>query len=213
MEKRFLSPVCTGIELRFAADIADDIKIDASAAEAVVGYAARFNVRSQDLGGFVEVIEPGAFDEVLGDDVVALFNHDPNMPLARTTAGTLRLAVDDIGLRYEFDLASDDCSEQVAAYINDGRVAGSSFGFTVAMDGDRWDRLDDGVILRTIKRFARLFDVSPVTYPAYLATDVQLRAEAVASAAQALDAFRDTEVRIAAEARARELELLRLGRR
>jgi phage head maturation protease len=69
------------------------------------------------------------------------------------------------------------------------------------------------VILRTITRFDRLFDVSPVTYPAYLDSNVALRAEAASCAAAALEQFQTNEARIASEARARELDLLRLGRR
>lgn len=208
MDKRFFSPVCTGIELRFAmgAD-SNEIRVDISAAEAVVGYAAKFNVRSEPLGGFIEIIMPGAFDDCLGDDVVALFNHDPSQVLARTTAGSLRLSVDDIGLRYEFDLASDDCSEQVAAYINDGRVTQSSFAFDVASGGDQWEEQTDGSVLRTINKFRRLYDVSPVTYPAYPDATVALRSSAFADATKAKTAA-ETEVRTRrALARRRELEL------
>jgi uncharacterized protein len=208
MEKRFLSPVCTGIELRFKT-IAEggDVKVDISAADAVVGYAAKFNVRSEPLGDFIEMIEPGAFDDVLANDVVALFNHDPNKVLARTTAGSLRLSVDEIGLRYEFDLADDDCSEQVAAYINDGRVTQSSFAFDVASGGDRWERQADGSVLRTITKFRRLYDVSPVTYPAYPDATVALRSAAFAAATQALSNSENEERARRSAARRRELEL------
>jgi HK97 family phage prohead protease len=212
MEKRFLSPLCHGIELRFA-DPGDDVRVDASAADGVVGYAAKFEVRSEDMG-FVEVIARGAFDDVLGDDVVALFNHDPNQPLARTIAGTLRLSVDDVGLRYEFDLADDECSKRVAAFINDGRVNASSFAFTVAIDGDRWEREADGTIKRTILKVGRLYDVSPVTYPAYPDATVALRAEVASNGMAALAAFEAAEkaaVEARARRRARELELARLG--
>ncbi len=219
---RHVSAITTGIELRYAgqplaAAMAEaETEVDVSAADSVAGYAARFNVRSQDLGGFVEVISPGAFDSVLDQDVVALFNHDPNQPLARTTAGTLRLSVDEIGLRYEFDLAKDDLSEQVAQFIADKRVAGSSFGFFVAPDGDYWERMADGSICRTITRFSRLLDVSPCTFPAYLDTEVQLRA-AGAAGHDGLTAFLEAERRdaalAAAEARNRELELTELSLR
>lgn len=214
-EKRFLSPLCQGIELRFANDpaLTDGVRTDISAAEGVVGYAAKFNVRSEDMG-FVEVIATGAFDDVLGDDVVALFNHDPNQPLARTSAGTLRLSIDETGLRYEFDLADDECSKRVAAFINDGRVTASSFAFTVAMDGDRWEREPNGTIKRTILKMARLYDVSPVTYPAYPDASVALRAEVVAQGKATLaefEAAEKAEIEARAQRRARELELAQLG--
>ena len=67
----------------------------------IVGYAAVFDQESEPLGGFVEVIAPGAFDDVLGADVRALFNHDANYLLGRTASGTLTLSVDAVGLRYE----------------------------------------------------------------------------------------------------------------
>jgi uncharacterized protein len=211
MDKRFLSPACTGIELRFAktGEDDDDVKVDISAADAVVGYAAKFNVRSEPLGDFIEIIEPGAFDDVLGDDVVALFNHDPSQVLARTSAGSLRLSVDEVGLRYEFDLADDDCSEQVAKYINDGRVKQSSFAFDVASGGDRWERQDDGSVLRTITKFKRLYDVSPVTYPAYPDATVKLRSLAFEEASKAEADAAAAERLARANRRARELELIK----
>jgi uncharacterized protein len=211
MDKRFLSPACTGIELRFAktGEDDDDVKVDISAADAVVGYAAKFNVRSEPLGDFVETILPGAFDDVLGDDVVALFNHDPNQVLARSSAGSLRLSVDEVGLRYEFDLADDDCSELVAKYINDGRVKQSSFAFTVAPGGDRWERQADGSVLRTIAKFNRLYDVSPVTYPAYPDATVKLRTLAFEEASKALDEAAAALLRRMADVRRRELELIK----
>jgi len=209
MEKRYQSAACTGIELRFAAGLADDVKVDISAAEAVAGYAAKFNVRSDPLGGFVEIIEPGAFDDVLGNDVVALFNHDPSQVLARSTAGSLQLSIDETGLRYEFALADDECSRRVAAFINDGRVRQSSFAFDVASGGDRWERQADGSVLRTITKFSRLYDVSPVTYPAYPDATVALRSAAFEEAVKAGNAAQLADVQVRANHRRRELELNR----
>ena len=82
------------VELRFAAD--EPAKL--------VGHAALFNNVSPDLGGFRERIKPGAFtDSLANDDIRALFNHDPNWLLGRSSAGTLRLSLDSVGLRYEID--------------------------------------------------------------------------------------------------------------
>lgn len=205
MEKRFLSAPSGDIELR-ALDAGEGVE---GAGRMLVGYAAKFNVRSDPMGRFVEEIAPGAFDGVLGNDVVALFNHDPSMVLGRSTAGTLRLSVDDIGLRYECDLAEDDVSLRVASYVADGRVRQSSFSFTVAMDGsgDDWQPSGDGMVLRRIKRIERLYDVAPVTYPAYPDASVALRA--LEQGAAAAIAARDAELRRRASSRARELELIR----
>ncbi|HEA5328591.1 TPA: HK97 family phage prohead protease, partial [Escherichia coli] len=67
----------------------------------ILGYGSVFNSRSEPLWGFREIIKPGAFDDVLNDDVRGLFNHDPNFILGRSSAGTLSLSVDERGLRYD----------------------------------------------------------------------------------------------------------------
>lgn len=216
MESRSLSATCEGIEFRAAVTgEAEETPIAAM----IVGYAAKFNVRSQPMGRvkpsdtgvasqFSETILPGAFDDVLTGDTVGLFNHEPSLILGRTTAGSLRLIVDEIGLRYECDLADDDVSERVAAYIADKRITQSSFSFLVAKDSERWEREDDGALVRTISKFSRLFDVSPVTYPAYLQAEASLRS---AGDESVLIAKGEAEVarRVRSNARARELELNR----
>ena len=129
----------------------------------VAGYGAVFNSQSNDLGGFVEYIAPGAFEGRLNDDVRFLVNHD-GLPLARTTNNTLRLSVDDKGLRYEADLANTSISRDLVELLKDGTVSQSSFAFTV--EDDSWESRD-GVNVRTINKVSRLYDVSSVTYPAY----------------------------------------------
>ncbi|MFT4271288.1 MAG: HK97 family phage prohead protease [Pantoea sp.] len=134
----------------------------------IFGYGSVFNSRSEPLWGFREVIKPGAFDGVLGDDVRALFNHDPNFILGRSTSGTLSLSVDDKGLRY--DITAPDTQtirDLVLAPMQRGDITQSSFAFRVARDGERWYEDEEGIVIREINQFSRLFDVSPVTYPAY----------------------------------------------
>jgi len=138
----------------------------------IVGHAAVFNSRSQDLGGFVEQISTGAFDSVLEDDVRALFNHNQNFVLGRTVSKTLRLSVDEQGLRYEIDIPNTTVGRDLLESINRGDISQSSFGFIVGED--EWEKTDDGN-LRTITKVERLYDVSPVTYPAYPATDAAVR--------------------------------------
>lgn len=136
----------------------------------VRGYAAVFNSRSEDLGGFTEFIAPGAFDDVLGDDVRALVNHEDSKVLARTTSGTLRLSIDERGLIYEFDVPNTTYGNDLMESIKRGDISQSSFGFSVASDDfDRETRQ------RTILKVSRLYDVSPVTYPAYPDTSVVMR--------------------------------------
>jgi HK97 family phage prohead protease len=148
------------------------------------GYAALFNTRSQDLGGFVESILPGAFDEVMkrGTDVVALYNHEPMYLLGRESAGTLRLSVDERGLRYEID--APESRADVIEAIERGDVRGSSFAFRVKGDGEKWSRTAEGGQLREIRNIDGLFDVGPVLKPAYTATEafVSRRALEIAQA-------------------------------
>jgi len=147
---------------------------DADGPPLIVGYGAVFNSISEDLGGFREMIAPGAFDSVLEDDVRALFNHDNNYVLGRTRSGTLKLSVDDIGLRYEaIPPATQIIQEMVVAPMKRGDIDQSSFGFIVAKDD--WNENLAGEVTRTIMKVERLFDVSPVTFPAYPDTNVAMR--------------------------------------
>jgi len=129
----------------------------------VVGYGAVFNSESNDLGGFREYIAPGAFDGRLKDDVRFLINHD-GMPLARTTNGTLRLSVDEKGLRYEADMPNTSTARDLMELLKNGTISQSSFAFTV--EEDSWE-VKDGMNIRTIDKVARLYDTSVVTFPAY----------------------------------------------
>ena len=135
--------------------------------DVVVGHAAVFNSLSEDLGGFREKIMPGAFDEVLKNDVRAYFNHDPNFLLGRTSAGTLRLSVDEKGLRYELDVPNTTAGRDLKENLRLGNITQSSFAFTIGRDGDSWERNEDGADIRIINKVNRLYDVSPVSLPAY----------------------------------------------
>ena len=129
----------------------------------VIGYGAVFNSLSNDLGGFREYISKEAFEGRLEDDVRFLINHD-GLPLARTTNGTLRLSVDEKGLRYEADMPDTTLSNDLMELLKNGTINQSSFAFIV--EDDSWE-VKDGVNIRTINKISRLFDVSAVTYPAY----------------------------------------------
>lgn len=141
------------------------------------GYAANFNSLSEDLGGFREMLMPGCFKDALKtSDTRALFNHNPDKILGRTSAGTCRISEDEKGLRFEVD------PDMEISYVKDlsrsmsrGDVNQCSFGFRVAADGDFWKEDTDGVWIRTITRVEQLYDVSPVTYPAYTSTSCAVR--------------------------------------
>ena len=130
----------------------------------IIGHAAVFNTLSEDLGGFQERIHKNAFDEVLDNDVRAFFNHDPNHLLARTSSGTLKLAVDEKGLKYEFSVPDTSSGRDLLVSMERGDISQSSFAFTI--EDDSWDQ-EDGIDIRTINKVKRLYDVSPVSIPAY----------------------------------------------
>lgn len=141
-------------------------------ARTLQGYAAVFNQRTSILGLFEEQIAPGAFRDALGrDDVRALFNHDPNYVLGRSTAGTLRLVEDERGLRYEIAPPETQAGRDVTELVSRGDVQGSSFSFEV--EAESWDHRATPP-LRTIER-VKLYDVGPVTFPAYEQTTVSAR--------------------------------------
>lgn len=144
----------------------------------VVGYAAMFNRLSEDLGGFKETIDPKAFDRALERcDVRALVNHDMNLLMGRTSSGTLRLEPDGTGLKMDFEPPKSPMTEHYLASIERGDMTGSSFSFTVDVpDGDDWDDDEEtGQRVRTVRSVRDLFDVGPVTFPAYLDTTVASR--------------------------------------
>lgn len=144
------------------------------------GYAALYNSRSANLGSpdrpFIEIIAPGAFDGVLQQDVRALFNHNPDHVLGRSRAGqgTVRLFTDETGLGFEIDVPDTQLGRDLATSVERGDIDQNSFAFRIAQDGDKWVE-EGGVITRTIRRVAELFDVSLVTYPAYPDTSVAVR--------------------------------------
>jgi uncharacterized protein len=151
------------------------------------GYASVFNVLSEDLGGFREKIAPGAFRDVLaaGPDCRALFNHDSNMLLGRTTSKTLTLREDDTGLRYDVDMPDTSAGRDVLVLCERGDLSQSSFGFIVdkADGSERWydesgkETRKWGGVLRVIHKVSDLFDVSAVVFPAYTDATVEARSK------------------------------------
>jgi len=138
----------------------------------VRGYAATFENRSGDLGGFIETIDREAFSDTDMEDVRALFNHDSNFVLGRTKSGTLRLMVDENGLAYEIDMPDTQLGRDMYESIKRGDISQSSFAFTI--EDDEY-RKEGDTVFRTIKKIKKLYDVAPVTFPAYESTSVQAR--------------------------------------
>lgn len=152
----------------------------ADEAPKISGYGAVFDSPSEDLGwGFElrEEIDPQAFDTVMASnpDVRGLFNHDANCVLGRTAAGTMRLSVDARGLAYEIDPPDTQLARDLMVSMRRKDITGSSFAFTTKRD--QWTDNPDGSVTRRILEFDQLYDVSPVTFPAYAASNSQARAE------------------------------------
>ena len=142
----------------------------------IEGHAAVFDSWSETLGGIVpfrEIVRKGAFAESIGrDDIRALFNHDPNYVLGRNRAGTLELVEDEVGLRVRINPPETSWAKDLQTSIRRGDITQMSIGFVV--QDDEWST-ENGIDTRELKK-VQLFDVSPVTYPAYTATDVGVRA-------------------------------------
>ena len=139
--------------------------------EVVIGYGSVFNSRSENLGGFYEYIDANAItnDTIKNSDVRALINHDPNLILARSKngEGNLKLSIDERGLRYEYEMPDLSYARDLSINLKNGNISQSSFAFTIASNGEKWDTDKEGRDIRTITKIDRLFDISSVTYPAY----------------------------------------------
>lgn len=157
IERRYI----TDHELRFN-DSGDD--------NIITGYAARFNVWSEDLGFFKERIKPGAFKKTIKEnDIRALINHDSNLIIGRMKNKTLELWEDDKGLGFNVKLPDTSYANDLVVSIKRKDITQNSFGFRPIED--EWS--EDGKKRDLIE--AQLFDVSPVTFPAYTQTNVKVR--------------------------------------
>ncbi len=148
---------------------------DTGNGNAIEGYASVFDSWSEELGGdmpFREKVVKGAFEETIQkDDIRALFNHDPNYVLGRNKAGTLTLQEDEKGLRVHIVPPETTWAKDLMTSIKRGDITQMSFGFTVILD--RWN-YEDNIDVRELLK-VKLFDVSPVTFPAYTQTECGIR--------------------------------------
>lgn len=144
----------------------------------IQGYAAVFGKRSEVLGDFVEQIEPGFFAPALKHDVRALWNHNTDLVLGRTKNKTLALEEDEKGLRVVINPPDTQWGRDAMELIRRGDVNQMSFGFSVKPGGDEWSSESNKIRVRTLKAGGckALYDVSPVTFPAYPQTSAQVRA-------------------------------------
>lgn len=159
-----------------------ELRAEGDAPPRIAGYAAVF-YRAEDPAtqfqlwpGAFERIARSAFDEALKrDDVRALFNHDSSKLLGRNKSGTLKLSVDDVGLRYEIEPSDSQTYRDLAESLKRGDVDGSSFQFSVVGE-DVWYRDDSGNEIRELRN-VKLYDVGPATFPAYAGSSASTRCD------------------------------------
>lgn len=166
MNKREIRNITTDIEVRSE---------EGKEHKTIVGYALKFNTPSENLGGFIEIIDRHALDNADLSDVRCLIDHDRQKILGRTTNNTLKLTIDDIGLKYECMPSDTTYSRDLLVNMESGNINQCSFGFILNYDNqdcDSWEYDDNADIYkRTIKDIKQIFDVSPVTFPAYSNTE------------------------------------------
>lgn len=157
------------IERRFVSENVD-VRGRPEEGAVISGYASVFDV-SYDVWGFKETVARGAFTKTISEhrDIAALWNHDSNIVLGRVRNKTLRLQEDDHGLFYEVDLPDTQAARDLYTLIERGDVYQSSFAFEAVKED--WDADQRLRILREV----RLYDVSPVTYPASPTTAVDVQ--------------------------------------
>jgi HK97 family phage prohead protease len=149
------------------------VQPNADGSKSISGYAIVYNSPSTDLGGFTEIVAPGAVTESLANqpDVLCLRDHDISILLGRTTSGTLQLLEDSIGLRFTCKLPNTTQAADLAVGIDRGDISGMSFGFSTELDS--WVNADDKLTRSLLK--VNLYEISVVSLPAYDATSVSMR--------------------------------------
>jgi uncharacterized protein len=151
-----------------------ELRIEGDKKPKIVGYAAVFDKKSEDLGGFNEYVRAGCFSKTIREsDIKALYNHDPNYVLGRNKSGTLKLEEDQTGLKMSIDPPDTTWARDLMTSIKRGDVDQCSFGFKTVRD--EW-RTEDSKNCRDLLE-CRLFDVSVVTNPAYPQTSVAVRSK------------------------------------
>ena len=203
------------------ADKAPPVQVDGSDVDGnpplpnIAGYASVFwndqpSTQYMLYDDLAERIMPGCFDRAIReDDVRALFNHDANCLLGRNTSGTLKLSIDKTGLAYEIDTNSDtSIARDVTGHLRRGDLSGSSFSF---IPTDVSWREQDGLVVREINE-CRLFDVGPVTFPAYESTTSGLRSVHAARDGELADVRKEMEAWRAGKLGARLAHYRRLAR-
>lgn len=155
------------VECRFTPGIVELRAAAAADGNRIGGYGAVFDRLSRNLGGFVEKVDPSAFNATRAADwqgVVARYNHDKTMLLGTAAGRTMDLRVDGTGLWYE--VRPPQARADILELVQRGDVRYSSFEFRVMPEGDDWSTTDQGYPMRTLLN-VQLFETGPVDSPAY----------------------------------------------
>ena len=163
----------------------------------LTGSPIVYNERT-DLGWYDEIIDDGALGNTDLRDVRFLVNHNTDMiPLARSrnnnANSTMQMSVvpeKGMDIRVDLDTENNTDARSLYSAVQRGDISGMSFMF--AVDGDAWENLDSDHPTRHIRSFAKVYEVSAVTFPAYEATSIQARglADALESAKASLESAR-----------------------
>lgn len=160
------------------------------------GYGIVFNKESVDLraGGrvFREVIRPEAVRGVSLDNILSMHNHRSERLLGTTASGTMRTGVDSVGVWYEVDLPNAPTGHDVLESVRRGDTPGSSFQFDIRSDGDKWS-MKDGKAFREVMQFNGVYEMGPVSEPAYPDTSISARSLEALEALEAPETVEEVE--------------------
>jgi uncharacterized protein len=189
MEKRFLNIADADLHVRTKTDEATNKRY-------LEGYGAVMNHKSKiiyeyidserEFRQFFETIETGAFDEVLEAiadkraDCVMTLNHRLDQIMGRTKSGTLTLTVDEKGLFFRCELPNTQLGNDTYEMISRGDYFECSFSFGIQNENQRWEKDEQGIWVRTIKKISRLTDVCVCSFQgAYSETDISVAERAI----------------------------------
>jgi len=163
----------------------------------IEGLGIVYGKLSQDLGGFREVIKPEAMAGVLEtSDILVLMNHDESRGvLARSTngQGSMEASNTNMGVKYVFEAPDTALGDEALSGVRRGDIRASSFAFTIAEGGDKWEKQPDETYLRTITKFDKIYDFSLVYRPAYQDTTVAVRSLVEVKTSEASKKIADLE--------------------
>jgi HK97 family phage prohead protease len=184
-----------------------ELRLAGDNGRSITGCAIVYNSRSEDLGGFVEIVSPGALAKTLAASrIKLLFDHDSGHVLGSIQAKTLSLTDTERGLEFQCDPPETTWANDLLVSLNRGDINQCSFGFNVV--NDKWEKVN-GVMVRTLQEID-VFEISIVAFPAYPASSVSVRSkDEFQKAVDAFKATSDQETPADADAIQQQLDTMR----